>query len=136
MTNTHIPETTEVSGTKTWDDADDKDGLRPESITVRLFAEGEELSDKALTVEPDEDGNWSYTFADLPKYAAGVEIEYTVVEDEVEGYETSVNGYDLTNTHESDKAEDITVTKVWTDKEDQDGLRPANIVVRLLAGGP
>ncbi|KXU04444.1 Collagen adhesin [Streptococcus gallolyticus] len=41
ITNTHTPETTEVSGTKVWDDNDDQDGLRPDSIIVNLLANGE-----------------------------------------------------------------------------------------------
>src|SRR5699024_5469618 len=34
ITNSYTPETTEVTGTKTWDDADNQDGNRPETITV------------------------------------------------------------------------------------------------------
>ena len=40
--NSYKPETTEISGTKTWNDAEDQDGKRPESITVKLLANGEE----------------------------------------------------------------------------------------------
>ena len=32
--------TIEISGTKTWNDADNQDGIRPTSITVNLFANG------------------------------------------------------------------------------------------------
>ena len=34
ITNKHTPELTAVSGSKTWDDADDQDGIRPDSITI------------------------------------------------------------------------------------------------------
>ena len=27
-----------ISGTKVWDDLNDKDGIRPESVTIRLYA--------------------------------------------------------------------------------------------------
>ena len=40
ITNTHIPETVSVKGIKTWDDNDDQDGIRPEQITVILYADG------------------------------------------------------------------------------------------------
>ena len=40
--NTHQPETTEITGTKTWNDANNQDGKRPESITVILLANGTE----------------------------------------------------------------------------------------------
>ncbi|NEG69958.1 Cna B-type domain-containing protein [Bifidobacterium choloepi] len=38
FTNTHVPETTEVEVTKVWDDADDHNGTRPESVTVWLLS--------------------------------------------------------------------------------------------------
>ena len=37
LTNTHTPELTSITGTKTWKDADNQDGKRPESITVNLL---------------------------------------------------------------------------------------------------
>ncbi len=86
LTNTHTPELTSITGTKTWKDADNQDGKRPESITVNLFADGTKL--KSQSVSADADGNWSYSFTDLPKYANGQEITYTVTEDAVDGYTT------------------------------------------------
>ena len=41
ITNSRTPEVTEVAVKKIWDDADNKDGLRPEKITVRLLADGQ-----------------------------------------------------------------------------------------------
>ena len=38
--NRHEPETVTVSGKKFWDDDDDHDGLRPESVTVVLYKAG------------------------------------------------------------------------------------------------
>ena len=35
--NTHVPETTEISGTKTWDDNSNQDGLRPEKVELKLY---------------------------------------------------------------------------------------------------
>ena len=40
----------------------------------------------------------------------------------------------LTNTH-TPAVIDIPVTKIWNDQDNQDGLRPASIVVNLLANG-
>ena len=37
VTNSHVPAKTEVSGSKTWNDEDDHDGFRPESITFQLW---------------------------------------------------------------------------------------------------
>ncbi len=95
--NTHVPETTEISGTKTWDDADDQDGKRPENITVKLLANGEEVNSQ--TVTPDEDGSWAYSFTDLPKFVNGQEITYTVSETPVEDYTTTYDGYNIINSY-------------------------------------
>ena len=132
LTNTHTPEFTSISGTKTWEDADNQDGKRPESITVNLFADGTKL--KSKKVSADADGNWSYSFANLPKYANGQKITYTVTEDAVDGYTTESDGYNFINTHQPETTE-ITVTKTWDDADNQDGKRPESITVILLANG-
>ena len=46
ITNSRTPEVTEVAVKKIWDDADNKDDLRPEKITVRLLADGQEVAVK------------------------------------------------------------------------------------------
>ena len=132
LTNTHTPELTSITGTKTWKDADNQDGKRPESITVNLFADGTKL--KSQSVSTDADGNWSYSFTDLPKYANGQEITYTVTEDAVDGYTTESDGYNFINTHQPETTE-ITGTKTWNDANNQDGKRPESITVILLANG-
>ncbi|MBR5800681.1 MAG: Cna B-type domain-containing protein [Lachnospiraceae bacterium] len=131
VTNTYTPETTEVSGEKTWDDADNQDGKRPESITIRLFADGTEI-DSVTVTEADD---WKWSFTELPKYRdGGVEIVYTITEDEVADYDSEVDGYNVTNTHEPETTE-VTVLKKWKDENDKDGLRPDSIKVQLLADG-
>ena len=132
LTNTYVPETTSISGTKTWDDADNQDGKRPESIIVNLLANGEIAASQ--TVKADEAGNWTYTFKELPKYANGKEITYTVTEEAVEGYETSVDGFNITNTYTTETTE-VKGSKTWNDADNQDGKRPESITVRLLANG-
>ena len=132
ITNSHIPETTEISGTKTWDDNDNQDGKRPSSITVNLLANGK--LNQSKTVSADASGNWTYSFTGLPKYANGHEIVYSVTEDAVAGYETAVNGYNLTNTHTPETV-DVSGTKTWNDANNQDGKRPTEITVNLLEDG-
>ena len=97
--NTHIPEITKVEGSKTWDDADNQDGVRPESITVNLMANGKKVDTVTVTAEDE----WKYSFENLPKFEAGKEIKYTISEDAVEGYETKVDGFNLTNVHKPSK---------------------------------
>ena len=130
ITNTHKPAETTVSGSKTWNDGDNRDGLRPESITINLLADGEEVAELVVTAE----NGWEWTFEGLPVYADGQEIVYTITEDEVKGYEASVEGFNVTNTH-APEVMDLTVEKIWNDAEDQDGKRPESIEVQLLANG-
>ena len=132
LTNSHTPETTEVSGTKTWDDKDNIDGKRPEFITVNLLANGEKIDSQ--TVRAKEDGTWSYSFPNLPKYADGEEIDYSVTEDVVKYYTTEVDGYNIINTHTLFTT-DVTVNKTWNDSNNQDGKRPGSVTVVLKADG-
>ena len=132
ITNTHQPETIEVSGTKTWDDGDNQDGKRPGSITVNLLADG--VQKERAAVQADADGNWTYRFDNLPKYENGREIVYTVTEDAVSGYSTEISGYDITNRYTPGKTS-VTVTKVWEDRNDPDGKRPDSVQVQLYADG-
>ena len=132
VTNTHTPETITISGTKTWEDNNNQDGKRPESITINLFADGTKKASKVVT--PNAEGEWEYTFENLPKYENGTEIKYTIEEVPVEGYVSDVHGYDVTNTH---TPETITIsgTKTWEDNNNQDGVRPTSITINLLADG-
>lgn len=132
ITNSYTPETVDISGSKTWNDNNNQDGKRPASITIRLYANGTELTDKVQTVTADN--NWKWSFADLPKYAEGKLIAYTITEDSVDGYTSAVNGYDVTNTYSPEQTR-VTVTKAWEDKNNQDGIRPVSITVKLLADG-
>ena len=130
ITNSHLNEKTSISGTKTWNDNDNQDGLRPESIKVSLKANGEVISTKEVT---EADG-WKYSFTDLDKYSNGKEIEYEITEDEVEGYTGVVTGYDITNTHNPIKTS-LPVSKKWVDSNNQDGIRPDSITIDLYADG-
>lgn len=130
ITNSYTPEVTEISGEKTWDDADDQDGVRPDEVTINLLANGFEVAEQVVTAEE----NWSYTFESLPRFEDGEEINYTVTEDSVEGYTTTVDGYDITNTRTPDERS-VTVTKAWDDANNQDGKRSESVDVQLFANG-
>ena len=132
ITNTHTPERITINGSKIWADDNNRDGIRPEYITVRLLADGTEV--KTAQVRAGENGNWTYSFADVPKYANGKEIAYSVTEDKVAGYNTVIDGYTITNTHAVEKTE-VTVNKIWNDDGDRDRVRPSSITVTLLADG-
>ena len=137
LTNTHEPALTEMKVTKKWEDANDQDGLRPKSIKVQLYAGDEKVGDP---VELSADNQWTHTFSKLAEKKAGQAISYRVEEVAVpEGYQVTADTSDaahtiLTNTH-TPEVIDIPVTKIWNDQDNQDGLRPASIVVNLLANG-
>ena len=135
VTNTHVPAATEITVTKDWIDSDNQDGIQPESVTVRLLADGKETQNASLSAE----NNWNHTFTGLPVNNAGKAIAYTITEDAVTGYTTEITGtaaagFIVTNTHVPATTE-VAVTKVWNDNNDQDGIRPANVTIRLLADG-
>ena len=130
LTNRHTPEVTSVSGTKTWQDNNNQDGVRPERIKVNLLADGVLKASKEVSAAD----NWSYSFDNLPKFAAGQAVVYTITEDAVAEYSTQVEGYNLTNSHTPGQTS-LTVTKQWQDQGDQDGLRPSQIQVQLYADG-
>jgi len=101
VTNTHTPEKTSVKGKKIWKDEDNKDGIRPASITVKLLADGKETGQTAIV---SETSGWTYEFTGLDRYQEGKEIAYTVEEVNVpDGYTASVEGYNITNTHTPEK---------------------------------
>ncbi|WP_427814849.1 Cna B-type domain-containing protein (plasmid) [Enterococcus sp. 22-H-5-01] len=128
--NKHTPAITEIKGVKTWNDKEDQDGKRPDSITVNLLANGTQVADKKVTAAD----NWEYTFSDLPKYQDGKEISYTVTENEVPDYSTTISGSNLTNSYTPGQTS-VTVTKAWDDGNNQDGIRPNDIQVQLYGDG-
>ena len=129
--NSYTPETTSVSGSKTWNDADNQDGKRPGNIQVKLLADGSVYATKTVT----EAENWEYSFTNLPKYRdGGIQIKYSVSEVDVPEYTGEVTGYNITNSYTPGKTS-VSVTKKWSDNDNQDGKRTPSVKVRLLADG-
>ena len=126
-------EKTSVSGQKTWNDNDNQDGKRPSKITVNLLANGVKVASKE--VKPDAAGTWTYHFDNLDVVDdAGNVIAYTVSEEPVEGYETTIEGTNITNAR-TPEVTGVAVKKIWDDADNKEGLRPEKITVRLLADG-
>lgn len=100
---------TDIEIQKKWEDTNDKDGIRPSVITVRLKADGEEIRSAQISGQRD----WSWVFEDLPVYTKGKKIVYTVTEDVPEGYteeiseikdeEGDLSGFTITNTHKTEE---------------------------------
>ncbi|MBR0229840.1 MAG: Cna B-type domain-containing protein, partial [Erysipelotrichaceae bacterium] len=147
ITNKHITEETEVSVIKTWDDKDDQDGVRPESVEFTLYANGKEIGSITLDGTVDENGEkeaWKATWEKLPVNEAGKPIKYTVKEtssdvnytviypDHEEEY--AADGEAITNKHVPGTV-GVSAKKVWDDNDDQDGIRPASVEFTLYADG-
>ena len=89
------PKTVERTVRKIWNDRNNSDGKRPESITVKLLRDGEPVENVKL----NESNKWTHTWTDLD-----ADHEWTVVEAAVpDGYTTisDVEGdsTEITNTH-------------------------------------
>ena len=142
ITNKYAPKAIDYKVTKVWNDANNQDGKRPESVTVQLYkkvgdadpvaVEGKKLT---LTAKDKTDANtWVASFTNLPQYEAGKEITYSIKEVDVPaGYEASVTGQVVTNTHNPDTVI-LSGTKVWKDNNNQDGKRTTSVKVQILNG--
>ena len=137
LTNSHTPTTVEKSVTKVWDDNNNQDGIRPTEIKVQLYANGTPVGTETVL---NENNAWSHTFTDLPQFENGKEIAYSVKEvdvpkDYTDNVEIGTDGnFTLTNSHTPATVEK-SVTKVWDDNNNQDGIRPTEIKVQLYANG-
>ena len=121
----------DIPVTKTWNDNGNKDGNRPASITVRLYADGVEVDSYVLTAA----SNWTCVFTGKPRYQEDnkTEIVYSVDEDDVPMYTKEINGYNIVN----DYLPEVTsrsVSKVWHDDNNAQKLRPESIVMTLSDG--
>lgn len=68
IVNTNI-EKTDIAGVKVWNDHGNKDGTRPKSIAVRLFADGEEIATKTVSAADAKQGDantWASRLPTLP----------------------------------------------------------------------
>lgn len=100
ITNTHTPGSVALSGTKVWDDGNNQDRIRPTSIVVELYANG----NKVEQVEVSEKTGWKFSFNNLPEKENGKEIAYSIQEKPVAQYTTKItgnakDGYTITNSH-------------------------------------
>ena len=137
LTNKHEPEKVNILGEKTWEDNNNQDGKRPQSITVKLMKQvegGQPEVKETKVVTKGQDDKWKYEFKNLPKYENGKLITYSIDEEAVTGYKKEITGNNLKNSYTPGKTK-VQVTKAWEDKDNQDGVRPASVKVKLLADG-
>lgn len=126
----------DVNVTKQWRDGDDQDGLRPESITVKLLCGGQETG-STLTLSAEN--SWSGIFRELRAYEHGKRLVYTVAEVEVPGYTSrltgdAATGFNIMNTHSPERLT-VAGAKTWDGDAGHETARPESITVMLYADG-
>lgn len=110
-----------INGEKTWVDPEGTELVHPE-ITINLLKNG--IKDKTIKLT---NGNTKYTFTELPKYQVdedgryildnngNVQLnQYRVEEEVVQNYETSYDGYNITNTFKQDIQGTVEITTTKT----------------------
>lgn len=110
---------TKINVTKVWDDYDNSQGTRPDSISVQLYGNNETIGNAVVL---DNSNNWTYAFKDLPVYYL-----YNM------SFKLNKEDFSVKTTYEEDKACDVTVRKVWD--ESYTGAKPEEITIYLFANG-
>ena len=142
-------DTTTVTVNKVWNDNNNVNGKRPESIKLQVKDGEYVVKEQVVNVDNANNGdinNWTYTFTNLPKYDEnGQEIVYTASEEEAnqndlkfytnEGITGDMtSGYTITNTFTvPDERIELTVNKAWVDNSTQAQRRPDTIVIHVKA---
>ena len=128
-------ETVDIHVKTDWSDNDNQDGIRPNSITIKVMNGDSVVELKEIT----EKDNWSYTFKGLCKYEDNYEgdsdhiIKYSIDEVLISGYKKTIAGFNVTNTHASKKT-NISGRIIWDDNENIDS-RPEAVNVKLMKNG-
>ena len=125
------PETVSVSGTITWEDGENLDGIRPDTVVVTLTNPVSNETQK-MEVSPDASGTWRYEFSDVQKYDdTKEEIAYTVSLTAPEGYTVSnTSDFDFVCTH-TPVSGDQNITITWDDASAPEGSRPDSLQMTL-----
>ena len=145
-----VPETITVR--KIWKDSaylsgtgnvDNYDGLRPDSVTVRL--KGVTGSSASPVIEDSlvlsADNGWEGTFLNAPETdSEGNHYSYTVTEDPVPGYTAKIartsalnrRSYEIVNTHTKESV-DITVQKLWLNPDGTPAEPPDKTITLYLS---
>lgn len=122
--NTINQELISINGEKTWVDPEGTELVHPE-ITINLLKNG--IKDKTIKLT---NGNIKYEFTELPKYQVNedgsyildnngnVQLnQYRIEEEVVQNYETSYDGYNITNKFKQDIQGTVEITTTTTSEK-------------------
>lgn len=128
-------EYTSVEVWKTWDDNNDAAGKRPDSIIIHLFADSAAAMQEVASATITAADGWHWTFTNLPVLDNyNLPIDYSIVEEAVPGYTTTINGFNVTNSMKTELTS-ATVVKKWEDDPDNHPMRPTTLRVTLYNDG-
>ena len=125
----------DITVKKLWVDGINANNTRPASVAVQLYQDG--VLFKTQTLIEDDNGEWGFTFYDLPRYkgASTIEHDYSIAEPDVPAwYDTSVSGFTITNTLKPITMS-VAGTKIWADNGNIAGIRPMSITALLYQNG-
>ncbi len=132
--NSYSPYKVNLNIQLVWDDADDEEGIRPESVAVDLLENGEKTGD---TLTLDESNGWSASFTDLDTYTNGEDIDYTVEVSPIDGYKTFLSEERDTNcillrSARTDGSEDETEDDSTADAAETGDDTPVGLMTGLM----
>ena len=114
----HAPQmTVTVAGIVDWDDVDDHYQKRPDNVTLHLYRNGGELDSTEVTAA----GGWAYSFGTFAQYEDYEEVVYTVIEDSIDYYQITGEGFNFVNVYKKPVNYDIVAEVTWKDSGDVNG---------------
>ena len=140
--NERTPGGIDITIEKFWNDNNDSNGARPNSIQIQLLQNGIVYQTVTIDTDNEIDSNtWSYTFRNLPeKDSQGNKYTYSVIElSTPSGYGDPVireietnKKFRIINTYKTENI-DIKVNKEWIDTNSSN--RPSSVTVNLIEDG-
>jgi hypothetical protein len=129
VTNT-LKENMDLIITKNWIDNHNEYETRPDSLVIKVKRNGTEF--QTVTLSGDSD-TWTSTIT-VPKYDSDqVLYQYTLEEENddivLEYSDVSYEDYSITN--RLSRNEDLTITKIWNDYDNQYLTRPENVNIKF-----
>jgi pilin isopeptide linkage protein len=101
-----ITNTTNIAVGKVWSDSDNADGIRPESVTVQLYCNGEAYGNPVILNEANE---WWYRWDNLDKNSSWTVDELNVADGYTKSFaKNAANAWVIVNTHEVSVADVVT----------------------------
>lgn len=126
----------DINVTKVWNDDNNNDGIRPNSVIVDLYKDNVFCDYKIL----DNANMFTSSFTDLYQYDLdGDEYTYEVKERVVpDGYTSNISvtnsNVTITNTHANEKVA-LSGKKTWEDYDNISSTRPNSITINLYKNG-